>query len=306
MNKIFFSLLFIILFSIPALACLNGEQMVLANSEVLYADHEGNVPYGHSFRTREQLEEFLVKLEKGYHDTKELDYLSDQGFILIVLGRYKEAIQLYKKIESMKPGRYSTYSNMGTAYELIGENKEALKWIEKAVKINPESHSGSEWIHVNILKAKIKGDDYISSMHLIGKDFGNEEYPKSNLNLEELENLRMQVYYQLNERISFVSPKDKIVAQLLFDLGNIAFLMDSKADAGDDYRLAAEYGFDSSLMEKRLKLCPPEEPVDEKVLNYVHESKGFDNMETLLSLAALLLSGIVVFIFRKKIALLLR
>ena len=306
MNKLFFSLILTLLFSIPALACLNGEQMVLANQKLLYSDFSDEVPRGHQFGDKEELENFLAELEKGYKNTKELDYLSDKGYVLIVLGRYKEAIELYKKIESIQPGRYSTCSNMGTAYELIGNNTEALKWIEKAVKINPQSHSSSEWIHVNILKAKIKGDDYISSMYLIGKDFGNEEYPKSSLTLDELETLRMQMYYQLNERMSFVTPKDKIVAQLLFDLGNIVFLMNNKKDAGEDYRLAKEYGFEGSLLDKRMKLCPAKEPVDEKVLNYIQESKGFDSMETILSLAALLLSGIVVFIFRKKIALMLK
>lgn len=297
MNKYFLSFIFLALFSIPVSACLNGEEMVLANQELLYIDHEGEIPYGHKFGSKEQLEEFLVKLEKGYHKTKDLNYLSDKGYVLIILGRYKEAIELYKKIESIQPGRYSTASNIGTAYELTGDNTEALKWIEKAVKINPKSHESSEWIHVNILKAKIKGDQYITSNYLLGKDFGSEKLLQSDLSMRELKDLKNQLYYQLNERISFVKPKDKIVAQLLFDLGNLAFLTNSKPEAKEDYRLAKEYGFDKPVLNERMKLNFSK-PV-------VHTSESHA-METIISIIAFLLAGLIIFIFRRKITLMLK
>lgn len=239
---------------------------------------------------------------KGYQETKDLDYLSDKGFILIILGKYNEAIELYKKIESMQPGRYSTASNIGTAYELIGNNKEALKWIEKAIEIEPNSHSRSEWIHVNILKTKIKGDLYISSEHLIGKDFGKEKYPKSDLNKNELQLLKMQLYYQLNERISFVKHKDKIVAQLLFDLGNLAFLTNQKEDAMEDYEMAKEYGFESPVLNERLQAVGrnKQNPLNSTEEDEVHWTG------LILSIVSLMVSRCILFIYRKKIQLLLK
>lgn len=302
MNKYFFSFIFSIMLSAPVFGCLNGEQMVLANKELLYVDHSGEVPYGHGFGSKEQVEEFLGKLEKGYQETKDLDYLSDKGFILIILGKYNEAIELYKKIESMQPGRYSTASNIGTAYELIGNNKEALKWIEKAIEIEPNSHFRSEWIHVNILKTKIKGDQYISSEHLIGKDFGKEKYPKSDLNKDELQLLKMQLYYQLNERISFVKPKDKIVAQLLFDLGNLAFLTNQKEDAMEDYEMAKEYGFESPVLNERLQAVGGNK---QKTLSN-NEEDEVHWTGLILSIVSLVVSGCILFIYRKKILLLLK
>lgn len=302
MNKYFFSFIFSIMLSAPVFGCLNGEQMVLANKELLYVDHSGEVPYGHGFGSKEQVEEFLGKLEKGYQETKDLDYLSDKGFILIILGKYNESIELYKKIESMQPGRYSTASNIGTAYELIGNNKEALKWIEKAIEIEPNSHFRSEWIHVNILKTKIKGDQYISSEHLIGKDFGKEKYPKSDLNKDELQLLKMQLYYQLNERISFVKPKDKIVAQLLFDLGNLAFLTNQKEDAMEDYEMAKEYGFESPVLNERLQAVGGNK---QKILNST-EKNEVHWIGLILSIVSLVVSGCILFIYRKKILLLLK
>lgn len=301
MRKYFFSLLFGTLFSISAFACLNGEKMVLANQEILYVDFDGEVPYGHQIGVKEELEEFLVKLKKGYNKTKDVDYLSDEGYILILLGRYQEAIDLYKKIESLEPGRYSTASNMGTAYELIGNNKEALKWIETAMKTEPHSHSKSEWIHINILKAKIRGRS-ISSIDLIGKDFGNGKAPQSTLSKKDLQLLKMQIFYQLNERMTFVKPKDAIVAQLLFDLGNIALLMNQKYDAEKSYTQAKEYGFENSVLEERIKLFSQALTKNGKqVSDDPKESEELNWISVVFSVLSLIISGFVIFKFRKKI-----
>ncbi|MFP8891976.1 MULTISPECIES: tetratricopeptide repeat protein [Chryseobacterium] len=301
MKKYLFSLLFGTLFSISAFACLNGEKMVLANQEILYVDLDGEVPYGHQIGGKEELEEFLVKLKKGYDKTKDVDYLSDEGYILILLGRYQEAIDLYRRIETLQPGRYSTASNIGTAYELIGNNKEALKWIETAVKIEPHSHLKSEWIHLNILKAKISGKS-ISSTDLIGKDFGNGKAPKSTLSKDDLQLLKMQIFYQLNERMTFVKPKDPIVAQLLFDLGNIALLMNQKYDAEKSYLQAKKYGLENPVLKERMKLSSQTLVKNKKrIPGNLKAAEEFNWISIMFSVLSLIISGFIIFKFRKKI-----
>nr|WP_314492419.1 tetratricopeptide repeat protein [uncultured Chryseobacterium sp.] len=306
------SLVLALFLSVRLYACLNGETLKLANGIILYEDYEGYVPYGHSFRDKESLNKILVSLKDGYDETQDLDYLSDQGFVLIILGKYGEAIDLYKKIESIVPGRYSTASNIGTAYELIGSNQEALKWIEKAVKINHNSHFHSEWIHINILKAKIYGERYITSQFLIGKDFGTDKFPKSDLTKKQLDALRDQLYYQLNERISFVKQKDKIVAQLLFDLANVSYLADDKDEAMENYKLAENYGFKDEILSERMNLTSSETifNIERKVIKeFKYQTKPVRRthlIETTVSIFALLFSGLMVFIFRKRIFLLLK
>lgn len=300
------------LLSAPLSACLNGDTKLLATGERLYEDHEGFVPYGHDFGGNERLKELLVSLEKGYKETKNVDYLSDQGYILILQGKYQEAVDLYKRIESMVPGRYSTASNMGTAYELLGNDKEALRWIEKSVEISSKSHFYSEWIHVSILKAKIKGEKYYTSQNLIQTDFGKEDLPKSTLTTEDLEKLRQQIYYQLNERVSFVMPKDKIVAQLFFDLGNISYLMNDKEGARENFQKAKEYGFDDPILKIRTDLYAP--PIIEHTKREITKELDFQTKQIrrsqligiIISVFAFIFSGIIVFIFRKKIFLMLK
>lgn len=234
-------------------ACLNGEIIELKDGTFLYEDQKGNVPYGHSFNNDEAFQKGIKRLDSLYKATKDLDYLSDKGLLLILLKRYDEAIRLYLEIEKIKPNKYSTASNIGTAYELIGQNENALKWIQKAVEINPKSHKHSEWIHVKILEAKIKGEQFYNTTFLLNTDFGTELMPKSNLNRAELRKLLDALFYQLNERVSFVKPKEKIVAQLLFDLGNVAFLLGNFYEAVADYEQAKKYGFSGQLIESRIK-----------------------------------------------------
>ncbi len=94
--------------------------------------------------------------------------------------------------------------NLGTVYELLGENENALLWIKKAVAIDPASHGNSEWIHVRILEAKIGGDHLVATSFLLNTSFGDGEIPDTDLSDAELESLRNALYYQLDERISFV------------------------------------------------------------------------------------------------------
>lgn len=312
MRKYFFSLIFGALFSIPVFGCLNGESLRLEDGSLLYEDYEGFVPYGHQFRGNEELMKILVSLEKNYKETGKIEYLSDKGLVLIIQGKYREAIDLYKKIEQLQPNRYSTASNLGTAYELTGNNSEALKWIERAVKINPESHFHSEWIHVNILKAKIKGEKNITSKFLIEHDFGNGKHPVSDLDKAELFKLKEMVYYQLNERVSFVKPKDKIVAQLLFDLGNISYLSGEKEEALETYKIGKEYGFDLPVLEERMKLHSSP-TVDNLKRNATGEIKNQTEpirktylIGMFVSVFALIFSGLIVLKFRKKISLMIK
>jgi tetratricopeptide (TPR) repeat protein len=253
MKQILITTILTLLFFIKTFACLNGESMVLKDGTFLFVDKKGNVPYGHIFNSDEDFKDGIKQLDSLYKKTKDLDYLSDKGLLLILLKRYDEAVKLYLEIERLEPKRYSTASNIGTAYELLGQNDKALQWIKKSVEIDPKSHKNSEWIHIKILEAKNKGQQFVTPDFLLNTNFSIEVTPKSTLSKDELQKLSDALYYQLNERVSFVEPKEKIVAQLLFDLGNIAFLLGNYYDASADYVEAIKYGFTGQLIEQRIK-----------------------------------------------------
>ena len=308
-KTIFKFFLFIFIFQFQfSFGCLNGQTLELKNGIFLYHDSEyKNIPKGHDFY-KHDFDAIIKDLRKRYSETKEIDYLSDIGVVLIIQKKYDEAIKIYNDIEKIKPNRYSTASNLGTLYELIGDNVNALKWIEKSVKINPISHDSSEWIHVNILKAKVNNLIF-SSHNIINNDFSFESLPKSDLKQEGLESLRNQIYFQLNERISFIKEKDKSIAVLLFDLANIDFLLGKKDSQYKElYKMAIDYGFDKKFIEDRLKAIEKHE-LSNKANNLKKENKKViskklrekkNNTNYLLFLSLLTaLSIILYFLFKK-------
>lgn len=252
MNRIKFFLVVLVLISFKNFACLNWEIKTLKNKVEIYRDRAHQyVPRGHQFKIKD-FPALILDLEKGYEKTKDLDYLSDKGYVLIIQGKYDEALKLYLEIEKIKPNRYSTASNIGTLYELMGENQKAYEWIQKSIKINPNSHEGSEWLHLKILEAKIKKIQNPTGEFFIGTNFGSEIIPKTDLGDEKLAKLKDALYFQLNERITFIKPKDKIISILLFELGNIATIEGyDPQSATEVYELSEKYGFQRDLLYER-------------------------------------------------------
>ncbi|KAF2507805.1 tetratricopeptide repeat protein [Flavobacterium zhairuonense] len=230
---------------------MNGETKILKNGAYAYIDYRGLVPHGHNFFTRDY-PRIIKELDSAYNKTRDIDYLSDKGYLLIVQKKYVEALNLYLNIEKTNPNRYSTASNLGTLYELMGDNKKAYTWIKKSIEINPKSHNGSEWLHLKILEAKIKNLKDVSGEFLINTSFGNIAVPQTKLSNEEVDKLAKEVYFQVNERMSFIEPKDKIISILLFELGNLVALKGEYKNAVLVFKLARVYGYEDDLLISRM------------------------------------------------------
>ncbi|WP_456313388.1 tetratricopeptide repeat protein [Pseudomonas shirazensis] len=272
----------------------------MKNGEYLYMDYADNLPFGHNFFLGKFAERSKFELDSLYLKTKDLDYLSDKGYILILEKKYDEALSLYLKIERLEPNRYSTASNIGTLYELMGKNEEALKWINKSITINPKSHNGSEWLHSRILEAKIKGKKSQTSKFLLNTDFGTEIKPVSELDTIQLNKLDKSLNYQLNERISFIKPKDNIIAILLFELGNIKIIKGEFNIAKPILQEAKKYGLNSQILEKRITytkyVLNPKPKFKREQTN-----EQIDYIRTLLSLILVIIAiSILYLIFQSK------
>lgn len=234
--------------------CINGETKVLKNGLFIYEDHYGSIPFGHKFN-RFNFEKVKKELDSLYKKTNDLDYLSDIGYVLIIEGKYAEALNLYLEIEKKSPNRYSTASNIGTIYELLGDNKKAYFWIEKGIQINPSSHNGSEWLHLKILEAKINAEKNLDSNFIFSTSFGTFNNPQTELSDAKIEKLISDTYYQLNERITFIKDNDIIIANLLFDLGNLCLIENKYHEALQILKMAKEYGLESELLNRRIAYC---------------------------------------------------
>lgn len=263
MRKGLFLFVFIFNLFLCTEACINSAYLHVKGYTIYYDGSRGDIPSGHKIET-DSLPKVGKRLYKEWKATGNIDYLLDYGVVLIYQGQYEKARDIFISIEKTHPGRYATASNLGTAYELLGDDTSALKWIKRGIAINPQSHDGTEWLHVNILKAKINGGTYLCSDSLINANFGSEAMPKFSIEPPDLvHEWNTDIWYQLNERMTFIKGPDKIMGLLFFDLGNSLFLKKYNNKYKKDipltevlelYDLAKQYGYSGPLFDKRYRL----------------------------------------------------
>ncbi|MCE3226798.1 MAG: hypothetical protein K0S32_1349 [Bacteroidetes bacterium] len=243
-----------LLFILQVRPCVN-EYFIHLDGKMEFGDSPHFIPYGRfNSNNKPYLFHKLRTADSLYKLYGQIEHYSDLGAMLIYNGEFLKAKKIFIEIENKSPGRYMTASNLGTAYELLGQNDSAYYWIDKAIKMNPGSHEGSEWIHLKLLEEKIRSKGIVKDLkpkNILGLDFGNEKIPLApkKANLDQLRN---HLYHQLNERISFVKPKESIVAQLLFDLGNLNALTVDIRNGLKTLELAKEYGYSSPVLDQRI------------------------------------------------------
>jgi tetratricopeptide (TPR) repeat protein len=183
---------------------------------------------------KQQLLDKKSRLETKLREKPSFKTSSDYALVLLKLGEYKKGLVLLEDLVKRYPNEYNIVVNLGTAYELNGKPELALKYITKAVKINPASHEGSEWIHIEILKSMLKlrkNKTYLKEQSVLNLNFPHD-LSSYQTTLTKKDNMRLdsikeQLRWQLKERVSFVVPPNAVVADLLFDLGNLVALTES-------------------------------------------------------------------------------
>ncbi len=205
-----------------------------------------------------------VMLKQGLHDYKDS---SDAAVLMIKNGEVFRALGMFQQLMQAHPAEYTIASNLGTAYELAGENDSALKYIQLGMALNPKSHRGSEWVHERILKTKLAVQDdpeWLSrhtvldlSHHMFREemDFGKN----TNRGMAQVDTLTA-IIYQLNERIPFTSAPDLIMASITSDLAAIVWL-GTPGLSMKYYALADEYagGMNVSIRQSHRELLQRKE-----------------------------------------------
>lgn len=231
----------------PAEACLwimgtsiDGEDKKVAG------DHFHDVIIALTNHSRHQ-ERATAPLGPTPPDDAPWNARSDHAALLVYRGRAQEAIDILESIEKQHPGEYVVAANLGTAYELAGKNEDARRWILEGIRRNPDSHEGTEWLHVRILDAKIAlaaDPDWLLTHSVLGLDFGDDPIPEKPERWPErqtFESTYKALQYQLHERMGFVKPPDPIVGELLGEFASLVAIRETVEQALPVFRLALAY-----------------------------------------------------------------
>ena len=191
-----------------------------------------------------------------------IEQQNDYAAALLHLGEIQPALAILVRIEQTRPGLYATATNLGTAYELAGKNEHALSWIRSGIRRNPQSHEGSEWLHVAILEAKLAmatDPGWLRTHSVLGLDFGSEAAPRMPARFPsgnkgqtlDAKETAQAIQVQMAERLQFVGPPDAIVGDLLFDYANLLMLTDTMENAAAIYKLALRYETPRAALAKQ-------------------------------------------------------
>lgn len=247
---------FILFPSAALMACLNGFDDLM-EYEIKKSRAKFPIPLGHPLNMQDgEVKSAFQYNEQGFKRGKYQSSI-DYALFLIYDKKYEEAEKVLADLAGKYGNKYQVAANYGTILEVNGKNEEALKWIKKAIEIDPNSHDGSEWIHVAILEAKIRGDKPVAGSKMTGYDFGLDTLPKTTLTEKQLKKLQQELFFQLNERLTFIPPKDPYIAALMFELGNVTLALDQKKSAKAIYQKAKAYGFTGQLLDKRMAATSP-------------------------------------------------
>jgi len=181
----------------------------------------------------------------------------DDAVILMLQGKYEESIKKLLELNQRHPNKYSIASNLGTVYELNGENEKALKWITEGIKRDANSHYGTEWLHQLILKLKIEerqNKNFLQTKRAIPlpEKFNLDDNITIDNQTHTISDIQKALGYQLRERLVFVKPKEQIVADLLYAHARIEAQLSTVEEGLKYLELAELYGFaNSKLLEEK-------------------------------------------------------
>jgi len=231
----------------PTLACINetgtnrrGEH-ILRDEPAAWTAQALVTPKGH----RQSDVGWARDVIKSARETPNYDNLNELAVVLMRFGRPKEAAALLETVEKRFPGHWQTAPNLGTAYELAGDDRNALQWIREGIHRNPMDHGGTEWLHVMILETKIA-----QRPHVLGLDFGAGPLPAvpkqlpagNDGNPVTLDDLKLALNVQTRERAQFVRAPNAVMADLLFDHARLQFAAGTMEVAKVYYDAAERYG----------------------------------------------------------------
>ncbi len=229
---------------IEANACLNFYYSI-DNKGHLHPAEDREVGFNTNFNLK-RIEAKLIALKKELKEENDYKLLSDYAVLLLKAGKTQDALDILIQLSKHYPDEYQIAANLGTAYELSGNNKKALQFIKRGMELNPDSHEGSEWVHLNVLETKLNmvNDSLYLSKHSVLNL--SEEDKKDSL-------IRQQIMIQVRERFPFSPGPNQIMASIITDLGDCYANTASIEFAKTLYTIAKKYyGANEELVDAKI------------------------------------------------------
>lgn len=162
------------------------------------------------------------RLEQIKNDKKNLDLYDDLAVAYEKSGQAEKAIAVMLDVLKKNPERYSALSNIGTFYVHLGDYTNGLKYLNKAIEINPKAHFERE-------RYQIKAVEYIQLINAkppfifpvqnikSGKDFADFVLKGIN-NKDEQEKELVHAIVGISGMIKFGMKNSSLLMEMMGDL----------------------------------------------------------------------------------------
>lgn len=180
---------------------------------------------------------------------------NDLVIALMYSRAYQRAYDLSLQLFELYPEEYNVVITYAVACELTGRLEEALSNLERAIRLNPRSHEGSEWIHLNILKAHAAGRYSPTPTELIGIDLSSDSLTLPAFR-PRLDSLLAQVHYQVRDRLYFANKDgDKTFGAMLYAYADLLYLTGYDWVAIGYYEMALDFGYEPPTVNRRYQIA---------------------------------------------------
>lgn len=251
-----------LVFATTSWGCMNdssGLDEELYHAEQLAESHQSALRDGSAFWA---FNRHILKLDQMPVDKRPVYFDQElKSLELMQAGDYLGAIEILLAIEAEHPDSYVVATNLDTLYELTGQNEKALTWIREGIARNPDSHEGTEWLHVLILDYKIalaQDPNFLRTHPILAipDSFSAEDVVDVGGASRTINEIRHALNYQLRERLVFIKDNDPIMGDLLAAHAKIMASLYYPDTGVIYYDMAKRFGptFPEAIAEQRSEL----------------------------------------------------
>ena len=237
MNGMRLALVFVLLtvFSRPATACiwdaetLSEERARIPTAlEIILGKFPRHTAAYYEWRLKDRRKKLKADPENDL-------MLDDVAVSLEKLKRYDEAISVAKQQLQRSPERYESLANLGTFYIHDGQFAEGLKYVERAIEVNPDAHFGREKYQVILVKYLMKQMTEDGLKLPVGRDgLEDRDGESSEQRTQPFRRfLRDQLHPDTNQKLSTEELEDAtkgILGMMRFSRHNSPILLEALAE----------------------------------------------------------------------------
>lgn len=164
-------------------------------------------------------------------------------------GKPADAEARLRKLLESHPENYFICADLAVVLELQARPAEALVWVNKAIQMRPDAHSGTEWIHAAFLKARIaiaENPDWLDTHTVSGipvsGDIPKDLTLRSGDRVLDLEKIHESILAHAIPRMLFVKGTDELTGAMLAELARVEAQLISVEAGLDMLKFASEMG----------------------------------------------------------------